>query len=217
MPVYMTGAPRSPPQMQQKSNERMHFDANRGGWVSGGIVRPGEEARLPRNYESGSIKAGMGKHIENVHVGEWKLDMKREQELGLAPADWSTSSQMNDPRPNGRAMFDARFYGNAMGRAAGGYSMMWDPVGVAQKAGQVQAAVNMDSAFVASDMADETQAAAASAEKNKYGNNTNFDSFQSNEMMLAQMSQLQRRQMDKDGDGSLSAEELAAHGFGGMK
>lgn len=30
------------------------------------------------------------------------------------------------------------------------------------------------------------------------------------------MSQLQKRQMDKDGDGNLDRAELAAHGFGGQ-
>ena len=34
------------------------------------------------------------------------------------------------------------------------------------------------------------------------------------EVMVASMSKLQRRQIDKDGDGKLSSKELAAHGFG---
>lgn len=208
----MQGSP-----LSQKLREGMVFDPIRGGWVSDTVVRPGQARMLPSNYDKGaSPPGGKGippKHIENVHEGPWKLDMKQEQELGLAPPDWSTSSQMNDPRPNGRAMFDARFYGNAMGRAAGGYSMLWDPVGVAQNEGKVAAAENMDSNFFATDMADETAAASASAEKNKYGNNTNYTSDDNHDLALAQMSKLQRRQMDADGDGQLSAAELAKHGF----
>ena len=139
--------------------------------------------------------------------------MKTEIELGLAPPPWSVSSQMDDTRPNGRAMFDARFYGNAMGRARGGHSMVWDPMGVATTVGKLQKAENVDSAAWADDMADETAAAAESAELNKFGNNTNFSSFDGKDLALAQMSQLQKRQMDADGDGQLSAAELAKHGF----
>ena len=48
----------------------------------------------------------------------------------------------------------------------------------------------------------------ASAKRNEFGNQ-NLDGFQNAEQLaLAQMSQLQRKQLDKDGDGSLSAEEL---------
>lgn len=89
--------------------------------------------------------------------------------------------------------------------------MVWDPMGVANSGG-TKKAVNMDSAFFAEDMADETALAAESAEKNKFGNNTNFDYDE--DIVLAQMSKLQKRQMDKDGDGNLSRAELAAHGFG---
>ena len=38
----------------------------------------------------------------------------------------------------------------------------------------------------------------------------------STELMLAQMSKLQRQQMDADGDGILEANELASHGFTGV-
>ena len=41
------------------------------------------------------------------HYGDWQLDLKGEQTLGLAPPDWSVSSAMNDTRPNGQALFDA--------------------------------------------------------------------------------------------------------------
>lgn len=172
----------------------------------------------PTSFVPSPPKAGATMHHEAIHYGDsWMLDMKKETELGIAPKDWSTTSQMNDERPNGRSIFDARFHHNAMGRARGGHSMTWDPTGVAAQRGKLQKAVNMDSAFFAEDMADETAAAEASADLNKYGNNTNMSSFQNNEMLLAQMSKLQRQQMDKDGDGNLDAAELAAHGFHGMK
>ena len=95
--------------------------------------------------------------------------------------------------------------------------MIADARGMEFASGKLTKAVNMDSDFFAADMADETAAAEKSADLNKYGNNTNFSSFDDNSMMLAQMSKLQRKQMDKDGDGNLDAAELAAHGFHGMK
>ena len=36
-------------------------------------------------------------HHEKLHYSQWRLDMKTEVDLGLAPADWSTSSAMADP------------------------------------------------------------------------------------------------------------------------
>ena len=117
--------------------------------------------------------------------------MKTESKLGLMPADWSTSSQMNDPRPNGRSMFDARFVGSPMGRARAGRSIVWDPRGT-MNAGKTEKALNLDSNAFAADMADETAAAQASADKNKFGNNTNFSVFQNDELAKAGMSALQR-------------------------
>lgn len=119
------------------------------------------------------------RHFEHRHVGDWQLNMKSEQSLGLAPPDWSTSSKMDDIRPNGKALFDARFSGNAMGRARGGYAMVADARGMEATAGKLERAQNMDSNFFASDMADETTAAAASAEANKLGNNSHLGSFSS--------------------------------------
>ena len=139
--------------------------------------------------------------------------MKAEIDLGLAPPEWSVSSKMDDTRPNGKAIFDARFSGNAMGRARGGYSMVADARGMEATAGKLQRAENMDSNYFAADMADETAAAEISAEKNKLGNNTNFSSFSGVDMALANMSQLQRKQLDKDGDGQYSAAELKAYGI----
>ena len=199
-------------------------------------------------------------HFEEPHVASWKLDLKSETNLGLAPADWSVSSKMDDERPNGKSLFDARFHGNAMGRARGGYSMMADartlsldlthhapPLvsllpgwllpcvlarrcvpssdhlpphlccalagGMEATAGKLTRAENLDSNWFATDMADETAAAATSAELNKLGNNTNLDSHGNLDLVLANMSQLQRRQMDKDGDGQYSAEELKKAGI----
>ena len=131
-------------------------------------------------------------HYEAKHYGkEWKLDMKKEVDLGLAPADWSTSSQMNDPRPNGRSIFDARFVESPMGRARGGRSMVWDPKGT-MNAGGTKKAENWDSNVFAEEMSDETAAGLASAEKNAMGNNTNLASFDNEALALAQMSALQR-------------------------
>lgn len=90
--------------------------------------------------------------------------------------------------------------------------MMQDARGIAN-AGGTEKALNMDSNFFAEDMADETAAGNESAIKNQYGTNTNLTSFDGPDMMLAQMSQLQKRQMDKDGDGKLSDAELRANGF----
>ena len=132
------------------------------------------------------------KHYETKHFSnQWRLDMKKEISLGLMPADWSTSSQMNDPRPNGRSMFDARFVESPMGRARGGRAMVWDARGT-KHAGGTKAAENWDSAAFAVEMSDETAAAEASADKNKFGNNTNMAVFQSNELATAGMSALQR-------------------------
>ena len=70
-------------------------------------------------------------HFENPHVGAWTMDMKKEVELGLAPAEWSQTSQMNDPRPNGRAFFDARHINSPVARNKAGMKMTWDPQGLA--------------------------------------------------------------------------------------
>ena len=44
-------------------------------------------------------------HFEHRHdVDGWKLDMRAEIDLGLAPPEWSTSSQMADTRPNGKSL-----------------------------------------------------------------------------------------------------------------
>ena len=194
---------------------KLVFDPLRGGWVQPQVHRAGQERAKPPHLEAGSSPTGkhVPHHYEERHFGDWKLDMKSEQALGLAPPDWSVSSAMDDTGPNGQAMFDARFFGQAMGRARGGYSMIADARGMEFTAGKLEKAKNMDSDFFAEDMSDETALAKASAEKNKFGNNTNFSSFGNTDMALAQMSQLQRRQMDKDGDGQLSAAELTAHGF----
>lgn len=105
------------------------------------------------------------KHFEQLHYGNsWNLDMREEEKLGLVPKAWSTSNAMNDPRPNGRAIFDARHVHSPVARtkAHGGHSSPWDPRGVVYGG---------DAMFAAADMADETLAAAASAESNKIENN----------------------------------------------
>ena len=90
--------------------------------------------------------------------------------------------------------------------------MVWDPRGTAH-AGGTKKAENKDSAWFAADMADETAAAAQSAVANQYGTNSNLTVFDNADLALAQMSKLQKKLMDKDGDGQLSAEELKANGF----
>ena len=61
-----------------------------------------------------------------------------------------------------------------------------------QNGKKLKKAENMDSNFFAADMSDETAAAAASAEKNKLGNNSNLSAFQGDELAKAGMSALQR-------------------------
>ena len=57
----------------------------------------------------------------------WRMDLNDEVALGLAPAHWSLSSQMNDPRPNGKCIFDAVYRGSPMGRARSANGIIWDP------------------------------------------------------------------------------------------
>ena len=68
------------------------------------------------------------RHFEHWHESNrWRLDMRDEVALGVVPSEWSVSSAMNDPRPNGKSIFDARFIQNPVGRARAGRSMTWDP------------------------------------------------------------------------------------------
>lgn len=53
--------------------------------------------------------------------------MAHEEDMGIVPSAWSTSSQMRDPRPNGRSIFDARFSDTPMGRSRGYNGIIWDP------------------------------------------------------------------------------------------
>ena len=164
----------------------------------------------PSAFNQEERKGRQPRHFEATHVGsEWTLDMKKEVELGLAPAEWSTTSQMNDPRPNGKQIFDARHCGSPMGRARGGYSLMADARGIAATKGETAKAVNMDSNWFATDMADETAAAAESADRNELGNQNLAGFKDAKALELAQMSQLQRSQLDKDGDGQVEDDEWA--------
>jgi hypothetical protein len=122
-------------------------------------------------------------HIERFHYAQkWHHDLKDETELGLAPPNWSVSSKMDDTRPNGKSLFDARFVGSPMGRARGGYSIVADARGIAATKGMTAKAVNMDSNFFAEDMSDETAAAKESAERNQFGN-TNLAGFEDAQVM----------------------------------
>lgn len=177
---------------------KLIFSPERGGWVMPDKHRAGQERAKPTHMEAGIDPADLpqGKreptHFEQRHFGDWGLNLKKEIGLGLAPSDWSVSSAMDDPRPNGQALFDARFHGQSMGRARGGYSMIADSRGMEFTAGKLEKAANMDSDFFAEDMSDETALAKVSAEKNKFGNNTNMEVFQSNDLAMAGMSALQR-------------------------
>jgi len=170
----------------------MVHDPSRGGWVQEDAHRAGQARAAPPHWAAPSKPKRDPMHYETKHFGAWQLDLKGEQTLGLAPPDWSVSSAMDDTRPNGQALFDARFHGNSMGRARGGYSMVADARGMEFTKGKLARAENMDSRFFAADMADETEAAELSAEKNKFGNNTNMAVFQSNELAMSGMSALQR-------------------------
>ena len=175
------------------------------------VFRP---KHMPFEYVHSPEKGWETREVSQDHVGtKWQFNMDDEVKLGLAPAEWSTTSQMNDPRPLGKSLFDARFVNSPMGRARGGYSMHVDARGIAQTKGQTAKAENMDSNWFANDMADETAAGNQSAMTNQYGQNTNLSSFSDSSLALAQMSLLQKKQMDKDGDGKLSDDELRAHGF----
>ena len=101
-----------------------------------------EKALLPRSRDKPD------RHYEAIHEGPFKLGMEYEISLGLAPENWSVSSKMDDPRPNGKAMFDARFVESPVGRARAGRSMVWDPMGTAH-AGGTKKAENWDSQAMA--------------------------------------------------------------------
>ena len=144
------------------------------------------------------------RHFESQHYSKkWRLDLADEARLGLAPPMWSTTSQMNDPRPLGVSLFDARHRHHAMGRARSGRSLAWDPRGT-MNAGRTQRAQNIDSISAANANADMTNKSAQSAYYAEYfdGINTIGDDGANAqaELMIAQMSKLQRRQIDKDGD-----------------
>ena len=129
-------------------------------------VQPGYRAgQTTLNGRRQDYDPSFTKHYETLHYAEkWNMDMNVEEKLGLVPATWSTTNAMADPRPNGRSIFDARHVHSPAARtkAHGGHSSPWDPRGVVYGG---------DAMFAAADMADETLAAAASAELNKIENN----------------------------------------------
>jgi len=102
-------------------------------------VSPG---KVPRSREKTIESKAQG----TIHYGEYKLDQAKEVSLGILPPDWSVTSSMSDTRPNGRAQFDARFIEAPVGRARGGRSMEWTPVGTAD-AGATQKAKDLDYAM----------------------------------------------------------------------
>jgi len=145
--------------------EKMCFDPLKGGWVPAGdthnargtaaypphwseAVAQQEAARAAAIPRSRDKPQRQSHHYEEVHQGAFKLGMEYEIALGLAPPDWSVSSKMDDPRPNGKALFDARFIETPVGRAKAGRSMVWDPRGTAH-AGETKKAENWDAAAMA--------------------------------------------------------------------
>lgn len=156
-------------------------------------------------------------HFEQPHFADrWRLDLRDETRLGIVPAEWSTSSQMNDPRPNGVSIFDARFASSPMGRARAGRSLVWDPRGTAN-AGQAAKVPSVDITIAYAKMhAAKTKVAAKQAHDAEH-----FDGIQTfgqseaamTQIALAQMSAMQRATIDKDGDGRVSMKELQADGF----
>jgi len=155
-------------------------------------------------------------HFEHVHTNDkWRLDMATETNLGLVAKNWSVTSKMDDPRPNGRALFDARFVHTPMGRARAGRSLAWDPRGT-MNAGGAKAFENIDIVQkMAAQNASRVAAGTKSAQFAEYHDGVKLSENGTSETdyMLAQMSKLQKRQMDKDGDGKLSQAELRAQGF----
>lgn len=144
--------------------EEMFFNPETGGWqtqsASGGSHRVGQPplpssppspSRIPRSRE----KAIESKAMRDIHYGDYKLDMAKEVALGILPPDWSVTSQMKDTRPNGRAQFDARFIEAPVGRARGGRSMEWTPVGTADSGSTVRAK-DLDVAMLKAQEVDES-------------------------------------------------------------
>ena len=78
-----------------------------------------------------------------------------ESDLNLMPSDWSITSQMNDPRPHGVSIFDARFVNSPAGRARAGRSMVWDSRGTVD-AGSTTKAISIDAVSMANEYKDET-------------------------------------------------------------
>lgn len=158
------------------------------------------------------------KHYESPHYSDGHtLDMKKQEDLGLMPPAWSVTSAMKDERPNGKPQFDARFLNTPMGRARAGRSIVWDPRGT-MNAGGAQRLENIDITLVqAKKYAEMTNKAAESAYFAEYydGVNTLGDDGERAQidLQLAQMSKLQKKQLDKDGDGSISTAEMEAQGF----
>ena len=116
------------------------------------------------------------KHFETLHYSnKWRLGLEDEANLGLAPSNWSVSSAMNDPRPFGRPIFDARFQHSPVGRARGHNGEISDPRGIVSPMGMMKGkgAVSYDAQAFAEDMADETALAAKSAKMFEKG--TLFD------------------------------------------
>lgn len=98
------------------------------------------------------------------------FSLAQEESMGLVPSRWSVSSAMNDTRPNGRSIFDARFCDSPMGRARASGGVIIDPRALVSPFGTTgtKGAHSLDATIFAADMKDETDAAALS--EKKFGN-----------------------------------------------
>jgi hypothetical protein len=139
--------------MSNVARDKLVFDPVLGGWTEDNRARPQQQRAFPPHYSiddttDESLPRARDKHYESVHHGPFQLSMAYEEELGLAPAKWSVSSKMDDPRPNGKAIFDARHIESPVGRARAGRSMVWDPKGTAN-AGETKKAENWDAGAMA--------------------------------------------------------------------
>ena len=174
-----------------------------------------------RGAETAPVRKDTSKntrHYEFRHYADGHtLDMKKQEDLGLMPPPWSVTSAMKDERPNGKPQFDSRFLNTPMGRARAGRSIVWDPRGT-MNSGGTQRLENIDiTQVMAQKYAEMTNKAAESAYFAEYydGVNTLGDDGANAQidLQLAQMSKLQKKQIDKDGDGNVSLAEMEAQGF----
>ena len=155
------------------------------------------------------------RHFEWRHQSpDWHLNMDTEVSLGILPKRWSVTSSMDDPRPNGTPLFDARFDRDSpVGRARAGRSMAWSAVGTAD-AGGTKAFANVDIGNVMAEKnAAKVKQGTEAAKFAEYYDGVRLSGTNEEALALSQMSAVQKGLIDKDGDGSISANELKKDGM----